>query len=74
MLFPASAVLYSGAGDERVEVESSFAGSCTGVRVAFSSVSLKVAVSATRFIKGTPAIVGDVVGWRVDRVLDHPAA
>lgn len=66
MLFLASAALFSGAGDERVEVESGFAGSCTRVRAAFSSVALNVAVSAARFIKGTSGVAGGAVGWRVD--------
>jgi hypothetical protein len=67
VLFPTSTAHYSGAGDERVEVESGFAGSCTGVHAAFDSVALMVAMSAVHFVKGTPAVAGDAVGWRVDR-------
>jgi hypothetical protein len=35
-------MLFSDASDECVEVESGFAGSCTGVCAAFGSVALKV--------------------------------
>jgi hypothetical protein len=46
-----------------VEVEADFAGLCTGVLAAFGSVAVKVAVSATRFVKGVPGVVGGAVGW-----------
>jgi hypothetical protein len=66
VLFPASPALFSGASDECVEVEFGFAGSCTRVCVAFGSVALKVVEPAERFVKGTLAVVGVAVGWRVD--------
>jgi hypothetical protein len=66
MLFPASPTLFSDASDERVEVESGFAGSCTGVGAVFGFVAL-VAPSKERFVKGTSPIVGEVVHRRVDR-------
>jgi hypothetical protein len=65
VLFRATSALFSGASDECVEVESGFVGSCTGVCAAFGSVTLKEPVE--RFVKGTPAVVGVAVGWRVDR-------
>jgi hypothetical protein len=60
VLFPASPALFSGASDEHVEVESGFAGSCTGVGAVFGFVTL-VAPSEERFIKGTSPAMGEVV-------------
>jgi hypothetical protein len=51
VLFPASPALFYGTSDDCVEVESGFAGSCTGVCAAFGSIDLKVVELAERFVK-----------------------
>jgi homospermidine synthase len=63
VLFPVSAVLYSGAIDECVEVESGFVSSCTLVRCCGEAAMLVV-----HFVKKAAAVASVAARQRVDQV------